>query len=178
MWLLNSKKVFPKRLWLQGIQYYVQNMGSKCGLSLSLLSYTKDVGFFTRIKNLLRNDFLSQRKNHKTCGLVVSKAPLHVSYSVLAQSDRPTKMWNCLLLAIVSGFGGGQIQNYSPGRNSKYPLFIIFFKSFYSVGNSFSDYHQVDISNSKVCREEIIVCFIVPPIIFQNVSHVVSPRGE
>lgn len=47
-------------------------------------------------------------------------------FSVLAQSDRPTKRWNFLLVVVVSGFGGGQIQNHSPGRNSKYPVFIIF----------------------------------------------------
>lgn len=40
------------------------------------------------------NDFLGQRKNHRSCGFVVSTASFHISYhiSVSARTERPT---NC-----------------------------------------------------------------------------------
>lgn len=44
----NFQKIFPKRLWLQGIQQYVQNLGSERGLSVFVVY--KNVGSFTRIQ--------------------------------------------------------------------------------------------------------------------------------
>lgn len=94
---------------------------------LAVFVIYKNVGFLARLKNLLTNDCLSQRKSRKTCGFVVSKALLKISYnaSILAHADRPTKRLNVLLVVIVSGFGG-QIRNYSAGWNSDYPIFLIF----------------------------------------------------
>lgn len=75
--------------------------------SLPFFVIFRNVGFFARIKKTFfcletvfipvyskTNDFLSQRKNRKTCGFVVPRALLHISYtaSALAWPDRPT---NC-----------------------------------------------------------------------------------
>lgn len=52
------------------------------------------------------NDFLSQRKNRRTCGFVVSTASFHISYniSVLALTDRPTNCYEAECSACCHSF--------------------------------------------------------------------------
>lgn len=97
---------------------------------LALFVFYKNVGFFTRIKNLLTNDCLSQRKSRKTCGFVVSKALLNISYnaSILAHADRPTSCKEAECSAWCHSFWVWRRTdtNYSAGWNSEYPIFLIF----------------------------------------------------
>lgn len=66
--------------------------GGQHAVSVSLAPFVryKNAGFVARIRNLLTNDCLGQRKSRKTCGCVVTKASLNISYdaSILAHAEQ------------------------------------------------------------------------------------------